>query len=266
MRAFGPPSLRGRKARPGTQQLDRAPKASLDRQGRPDRDRDPRCPSSRRGGPWTGPRVSDDVMFPDSERSPDGSDGGGDGGVALSTVEVHVCLLESIRSPAREEARALRAPMAVALNADSGHNGVHHTQGTFLNTGAAGRSLPSPWNRVVPPTRSGIAFRAPCMLPIPEVMLRYAGFRGVTWDAERYLHLLSISSPIAPGALMICGKELPQLIIADTECEPGVIEKGMCPRCDKTFWKVWRRRQDDFAADVARDLEQLQVTNDIPLE
>ena len=220
MRAFGPPWLRSRKARPGTQQLDRAPKASLDRQGRPDRDRDPRCPSSRRGGPWTGPRVSDDVMFPDSERSPDGSDGGGDGGVALSTVGVSrvSCgrsghLLAKRHAPYEPHGRGAERRLQ--------SNGVHHTQGTFLNTGAAGRSLPSPWNRVVPPTRSGIAFRAPCMLPIPEVMLRYAGFRGVTWDAERYLHLLSISSPIAPGALMICGKELPQLIIADTECEPG---------------------------------------------
>jgi hypothetical protein len=65
---------------------------------------------------------------------------------------------------------------------------------------------------------------------------------------------------------MICGKELPQLIIDDTECEPGVIEKGICPRRNKTLWKVWRRRQEDFAADLARDLEQLRVTNDISLD
>jgi hypothetical protein len=74
-------------------------------------------------------------MLPDSERSPEGSDGGGDGGVALPTVEVHVCLLESIRSPDREEAGVVRASLAMAISADSGLNGVLHARVTFPNTG-----------------------------------------------------------------------------------------------------------------------------------
>jgi hypothetical protein len=80
-------------------------------------------------------------MLPDSERSPERGDGGGHRGVALPTVEVHVCLLESIRSPDREEGRAVRAPLAVALSADSGLNGVLHAQVTFPNTGAEERLL-----------------------------------------------------------------------------------------------------------------------------
>jgi hypothetical protein len=63
-------------------------------------------------------------MLPDSERSPEGSDGGGHRGVAFPTVEVQLPLLESIRSPHREEARALRAALAVAMSADSGLNGT----------------------------------------------------------------------------------------------------------------------------------------------
>jgi len=95
-------------------------------------------------------------------------------------------------------------------------------------------------------------------------MASYAGFRGVTWDAEQYFHLMPPSSPLAPGALMICGKQLPRLIIGDTECEPGVIDKRICPRCNKTAWKVRRHRQEVFAAEVTRDLDQLEITDEPP--
>jgi len=95
-------------------------------------------------------------------------------------------------------------------------------------------------------------------------MAFYAGFRGVTWDAEQHLHLMPLSAPLAPGAPMICGKQLPLVISGDTECEPGVIDKRICPRCNKTVWKVRRRSQEVFAAEVTRDLDQLEVTDEPP--
>jgi hypothetical protein len=93
--------------------------------------------------------------------------------------------------------------------------------------------------------------------------MRHPAFRRITWSDEKEQHWMPAATPLVVGAPTLCGKRVPPFAGAtEGECEEWKTTP-MCRRCDRAFWKIWRRAQRDFAADVTRDLEAL-TTVELP--
>jgi hypothetical protein len=84
-------------------------------------------------------------------------------------------------------------------------------------------------------------------------------FRQITWTGETQQHRIPIATPIKPGAGVLCGKRVPEFVDeAEVEDE---LDLPSCRRCDKAFWKIFRRARQEFTESVERDLEMLRVTD-----
>jgi hypothetical protein len=73
---------------------------------------------------------------------------------------------------------------------------------------------------------------------------------------------MPMATPIKPGAGVLCGKRLPDF----ADSEPNVedqLDLPSCRRCDRAFWKIFRRARQEFAESVAGDLEALPTTDSI---
>jgi hypothetical protein len=86
----------------------------------------------------------------------------------------------------------------------------------------------------------------------------YEGFSKVSWTGERAEHLFPDSKDLVPGALVLCGRQVPPL-----EGEPGEsdVEKPICRRCSEYWWKLWRTKQKVFGDNVEHDLDALPLTD-----
>jgi hypothetical protein len=92
--------------------------------------------------------------------------------------------------------------------------------------------------------------------------VHHPSFRRVTWDGEEEQHWMPAAAPFEPGTPMLCGKRLPPFD-GVTEDEAEFKTTPVCRRCNRAFWKIFRRARDAFAAAVEGDLEKLP-TLDLP--
>jgi hypothetical protein len=95
--------------------------------------------------------------------------------------------------------------------------------------------------------------------------MHHPSFRRITWSGEKEQHWMPAAAPVVAGAPLLCGKRLPPFDGVPEEDDQELKTTPMCRRCNRAFWKIWRRAHEAFAADVTRDLDSLP-TIDLPTD